>query len=341
MKTKSKYLLISAVLMSFMTICSCNRHSKLEPLSAPHTSNTADNTENEEDNMVVGIYLFTYYSQKIYDSYSDSMKDVQISDFYPVDITKDTADIKLNIQVRGQYFDDAQAQMTYICLADGQLCDMTYNGVQQNYITHKYRVQEDIQFDYSLNLSGKSNPLVGITLCTDLNLPQTEEQWYDWSEKAHFMNGELISCTESADDNTTPLRQNKSCAELETQTYPLDQNKNESAYLKISDSAFESIDFSEQWSTEINSGNTLYLYCSVPSDNCSLFLFIDDKPADVFDGAYGMDITDNDSSEFLRTKIHAPEMTDGTHYAFLLMSDNNTMQLHKSAPILLKYGDES
>lgn len=341
MQWRIKLLSTAAAAFLLMAFCSCNRYNTLESLSAPHTTDMASSTENGEENTIVGLYLFTYYTQGVYDSYSDSVKDVQISEFYPIDFAQDMADVTLSTQIREQYFSDDHAKMTYVCLADGQLCDMTYDDTVQNYLTQQYHINETYLLDYSLHLQNRSGPLVGITICTDADLPQTEEQWLDWSRKSHFLNGELIPCTESPDDNTSFNRQNISFETMAAQTYPLPDNDDETVYLKISDSAFEQMDFTENWNTTIKTGDPLYLYCSVPSEDCSLFLFVDDMPAAVFNGACGMDITCDAASQFMRTEISAPAVEPGSHSAFLLLLDHSTMQLHKSTPILLTYGDVS
>lgn len=336
MKVRKK---ISLLLLSYIMLfanCACHADPSFEPLADPNQSQS--NSEQNQDNTVVGMHLFTYHTQKVYDAYSDSNKDVQISDFYPLVLTEEEHNLVYSAQVKEQYFDDFHSRMTFFCLENGQLCNLAYGEKTEIALSSDYRIGEEISFDYTLELQSGVAPIVNITACTDQNLPQTEEAWTEWSQKCSYIHAEILPSTDNAEKTAALQRSNSEMNQLDVQTYPTEENYN-SAILKLSDTCTNALDFSETWNIPVLTDSVLYLYCLTPFDDCSLFLLIDDIPSAVFHGAYGADIEKGSPSQLNRIAVSIPELSAGVHYAYPLLLDRSTAQVYKGTPILLTAGE--
>lgn len=336
MNLRKKICLILLSCTMLFANCACHADQSLEPLADPNQSQS--NSEQNQDNTVVGMHLFTYHTQKVYDAYSDSNKDVQISDFYPLALTQEEHSLVYTAQVKEQYFDDSHSQMTFFCLENGQLCNLGYDGKTEISLSSDYRVGEEISFDYTLKLQSKVAPIVNITACTDQNLPQTEEAWTEWSQKCSYINAEILPSADDAEQSSALQRTNSEMNLLDVQTYSTDKNY-DSANLKLSDICTDTPEFSENWNIPVQNDSVLYLYCLTPFDDCSLFLLIDDIPSAVFCGAYGVDIEKGNSSQLYRIVVSIPQLSDGAHYAYPLLLDRSTAQVYRGTPILLTAGE--
>ncbi len=283
--------------------------------------------------------LSTYYAQPVRDAASQMQKLVQISDFYPIALSQCTAEIQFTASIASQSFDDSHAQLSHFCLADGQLCSM--DEAEESAIVSPYCIGEDVALQYTLQLANHSAPFFGVTVCADRNLPQTETKWADWSKHSHFLHTDLLPSVADEEITTPAARANAQVDAFAPQCFAASPSEDNTPVLKLSDAAYDSLDFTESWRVQVSAGQMLYLYCKLPSASCSLLVLIDGIPAPIFDGAYGVDMDINTQGEGMRLQIPVPQLTKGTHDITLLLYDRVNSQIYGSAPILLQYGDAS
>lgn len=280
MKMNKKICLILLSYIMLFTNCACHAKQSFEPLPDPNQSQSdsvSDSAQNQGDS-VVGMYLFAYHTQTVHDAYTDSDKQVQINDFYPISLSEEEHNLVYSAQVKEQYFDDSYSQMTFFCLENGQLCDLAYGGKTQIALSSGYHIGEEISFDYTLKLQSAVAPIVNITACIDRNLPQTEEEWTEWSQKCSYIHAEILPSTDNAEKTGELQRRNCEINQLDMQTFTTEKNY-DSPILKLSDTCTNTPDFSENWNISVQNDSALYLYCLTPFDDCSLFLLIDDIPS--------------------------------------------------------------
>lgn len=336
MKPSKKYILLTILSVMCVINSGCRSRQTFESLS--DSGDTQSSSEEMQKDLIVGMNLFTYHTQKVYDSYSDSKKDVQISNSYPLVLSQEKHDITYKAQVNEQYFEDSNSRLTFFALENGQLCNLIYDGKSHIALSENYYVGEQIIFDYTLELENKEEPVMLITACTDQNLPQTENEWIQWSEKCNYINAEVLPVSDVSKIDTHPQRLNSTSESLNVQNIQTNHIY-ESVILMLSDECDDSLEFTQNWNVSVSSDNDLYLYCLTPFDNCSLFLLIDDVPTAVFDKAYGADIESGNQSTFKRFTVSIPTLSEGIHYAYPLLIDRNTSQVYKGMPILLTAGE--
>ena len=328
------------IILSLVICCGCNSYVSLDPLPDPPSSSVNDESSASMPEQMIGLHIFTYWTKPVYDSYSSTEKDVQISDFYPVDLTQKQERIRIKATITEQIFSDDSARFTNFFIADGQLCMIQQAETEIEAYTSPYRVGEEIDKEYTVELSNKNAPFTSITVCSDRNLPQTEPEWAEWSRKHFFVNSELLPSSNSSPDEKKLQRQNVSLTELQLQRFTVKSDEG-MTILELSEKEVLNTDDAENWRLQMRNGQPLYLYCKAPSASCSLILLIDGAPVNVFDGKYAADLDNQPSAELWRIPVMLPDTLNGQHDAVLLLFDRMEQQMITGTPVILNCGGDT